>query len=264
MAADEVKNAPPLVCPNCDWSGFYIGGNVGGSFGWNRTQDSVSLFPPGVPGVLSPGVINPVSSVDDTRSPAGVLGGGQIGFNWQLGSWVLGFEADGNGTSQHDRLDARSFLASTVVVAPASLIYSDEQNIKWLATARARLGWSHDYWLWYVTGGAAWGDVESNYTFQASGSPVFATLPLTTANFSTTKAGRTVGGGAETSLAWISSRAKNLSLKLEYLYVDLGTVNNSFSVPLVATPTSSYTFTSSSRITDHIIRAGVNYRFYGF
>jgi outer membrane immunogenic protein len=258
IAADlPVRKAPPpLVCPTCTWGGFYIGGNVGGSIGWDRTYNSTSLLPPGP----SPGVTNPISTLSYTHSPAGAVGGGQIGFNWQAGSWVFGVEADWDATSQRDNVESHAFLASTVVVAPAALNYTDEQKIKWLATARARLGWAHDCFLWYVTGGAAWGKVDSNYTFEATGSAVFATA-ASAASFSTTRSGWTVGGGVETSLAWMGVPGNNWSFKLEYLYVDLGTVTNSFTVPLVATLTNSYAFTSSSHIRDHIIRVGLNYRF---
>ncbi len=258
LAADEMKKGPTLQCPSCDWTGFYIGANVGGGLGRISTDDSVSLIPPG--GIAS--VLNPVSSAEDTRSAAGVLGGGQIGFNWQTGSWVFGFEADGNATSQEDRLKVQNFIASTVVVAPATLNWSDEQKIKWLVTARGRVGWAHDYSLWYVTGGAAFGRVESNYSFVGTGSPVFATPGLTEST-GTTKTGWTVGGGVETSLGWMSSLAKNVSLKVEYLYVDLGSVDKSFSIPLTATPSTVYSFTTSNHIQDHIIRVGLNYRFFG-
>jgi outer membrane immunogenic protein len=261
VAADlPVKVAPAPVCTTCNptnWSGFYLGVNVGGSIGSGRTDNTIALDP----SAPSAGVTNPISALSYKHSPAGVLGGGQIGFNWQAGRWVLGLEADWDATSQRDKVDSHAFLASTVVVAPASLDYSDEQKIKWLATARARLGWAHDWFLWYVTGGAAWGKVASNYAFQvtglnAGGTTVFGTGPAA-ASFGATKSGWTVGGGVETSFG------TNWSAKLEYLYVDLGSVTNTFTVPLTTTPTALYTFTSTSQIRDHIIRAGLNYRFGG-
>jgi outer membrane immunogenic protein len=263
MAADmPVKAAPPpALCPACDWTGFYIGFNVGGSIGSNDTNNAISLSP----NAPSAGVTNPISALSYRHSPTGAVGGGQIGFNWQAGKWVFGLEADWDATSQRDTVNNHAFLASTVVVAPASLDYRDEQSIKWLATARGRLGWTNDCFLWYVTGGAAWGRVESNYNFQVSGlnaggATVFGTAPVA-AGFSSDRLGWTIGGGVETSLGWFGSLGKNWSAKLEYLYVDLGTVSNSFTVPLTTTPAAFYTFTSTSHIHDHIIRVGVNYRF---
>jgi outer membrane immunogenic protein len=263
-AADlPVRKAPvaPPVCPTCDWSGFYFGFNVGGSIGRDSTDNTITLSP----NAPSAGVTNPISALSYQHSPAGAVGGGQIGFNWQAGKWVFGLEADWDATGQRDTVNSHAFLASTIVVAPASVDYSDEQKIKWLATARARLGWAHDCFLWYVTGGAAWGKVDSNYTFQvtglnAGGTTVFGT-GAAAASFSTTRSGWTIGGGVETSLGWFGLSGNNWSAKFEYLYVDLGTVTNSFTVPLTATPAAFYTFTGSSHIRDHIIRVGVNYRF---
>jgi outer membrane immunogenic protein len=88
----------------------------------------------------------------------------------------------------------------------------------------------------------------------------------------TTKTGWTVGGGVETSLAWMGW-SPNWSAKLEYLYVDLGSVSNSVTAALGGgtgaggatspAPTSA-TLLSSHDIRDHIIRVGVNYRFGGW
>ena len=243
---------PPLVF---SWTGFYVGANIGGGIASNST-DSVVLLSPNAP---SAGVTNPVSAQSFKHSPAGVLGGGQIGYNWQTGNWVLGVEGDWDWTNQRETASTQNFLASTIVVAPASIGFSDEQKIKWLATARARLGWARDSWLWYVTGGAAWGEVESNYALGVTGSATFAAGPAA-ASFNSTRSGWTVGGGVETSLAWMGAPG-NWSAKLEYLYVDLGTVTNTFTVPLTATPAAFYSFTSNSHIRDNIIRVGLNYRF---
>ena len=135
---------------------------------------------------------------------------------------------------------------------------TDEQKIGWLATARARVGAAYGYTLWYVTGGAAWAGVKTSSTFQATGSPVFISGPGS-ADFSQTKDGWAVGGGVETALAWMG--AANWSAKLEYLYVDLGSVSNSYSV--AQAPGSFYTISSTSNLHDHIVRAGLNYRFGG-
>ena len=153
-----------------------------------------------------------------------------------------------------------------MAVAPTILNYSDEQKISWLATARARLGLEpHDCFLWYLTGGVAFGEVESNHAFQTT--PIGAAInnlgpAAGAATFSATKTGWTSGGGVETSLAWLGM-SNHWSTELEYLYVDLGSVTNSFTVPGVAVLGTNYTVSSSSSIHDHIIRVGVNYRFGG-
>lgn len=269
LAADMSVKAPALpTCPTCNWNGFYVGVNVGAGIGHDRSQDSISLTPPGDFFVTSPGVLNPISSTTYSQSPAGWLGGGQAGFNWQTGHIVLGAEGDWDLARQRDNLQINNFIASGVADAPATYGYNDEEKINWLATARARLGWASGYSLAYVTGGVAWGGVESNYAFQAQslggigfGQRTFTSGPGA-ASFSTTKTGWVIGSGVETSLGWMG--ANNWSAKLEYLYVDLGTVSNSFAVPaLASTPATTYTIGSNTHIRDNIVRVGLNYRFGG-
>jgi outer membrane immunogenic protein len=271
LGADLPVKVPlkaPVACPSCNWNGYYVGINFGGSIGHDTSQDAISLNPAGLPnglGGLPPGVFNPISNTTYNSSPAGFVGGGQAGFNWQVGHWVLGAEGDWDFARQRDNLQINNFIASSTTVATnTSYGYSDEEKIKWLATARGRVGWASGYTLAYVTGGAAWGGVDSNYAFAGFGSNLFATAPAA-ASFSTTKTGWVLGSGVETSLGWMG--ANHWSAKLEYLYVDLGTVSNSFAVPLPASPApggpSSYTATSSTHIRDNIVRVGLNYRFGG-
>ena len=220
--------------------------------------------------VVFPGVFNPISSVSDTRSPTGAIAGGQIGWNWNVNHWLFGLEADFDWADQRNTFTSSNFVASSVAAASANLSYRDEQKLNWLATVRPRLGWTYDCFLWYVTGGVAFGEVESNVavSFANTQPPPFASFSSGSAAASskTTKTGWTVGGGVETSLAWVGW-SPNWSAKLEYLYVDLGSVSNSATAALgggfFTAPTSA-TLLSSHDIRDHIIRVGVNYRFGGW
>jgi len=274
FAADmpaKARPAPAAICPGCNWNGFYIGANVGGSIGRNSTSDSVSVFSPGVPfGGVFPGVTNPISAVSDNRSPAGAIAGGQIGWNWQTNQLVFGIEGDFDWSGQKDTLSSSNFLASTIAAAQANVGFADEQKIKWLATLRGRLGWAQDCWLWYITGGVAWAEVESNYALSFIGVPGGGVTAFNSGaaavSSSTTKTGWTVGAGVETSLAAVGMPSSNWSFKLEYLYVDLGSVSNLVTAPLAggtnAQPASA-TLASNSSIRDHIVRVGLNYRWGG-
>src|SRR5262249_46115750 len=250
-------------CVGCDWNGWYVGFNVGGSIGRDRPDNTVTVAPFPNAALNATSLANPLSALSSTRTPAGAVGGGQIGFNWQVGSWVFGLEGDYDASGQHDNVASTAFIASNIVVAPARLNYTEEQKIKWLATARARFGWAQDCFLWYVTGGAAWGGLDSNYTFQVVDLGVataFRTAPAN-ASFGNSRSGWTVGGGVETSLAWFGLPTKNWSAKLEYLYVDLGSVTNAFVVPVtpgLCGAACTYTVTNTTRIRDNIIRVGVN------
>jgi outer membrane immunogenic protein len=253
FAADMPVKAPvaPMVCPTCNWSGFYIGVNAGGSIGVDSNVDRLSGFPTGG-GFPN----NPYLSSDDKRALPGGLGGAQIGFNWQAGNWVFGGEADWQYSNERSTLTVTGQdLAATLFTSS----YSDEERIKSLGTARARLGWASDGWLWYVTGGAAWARVESNYVLTSSLPAVTFASPVSV-GFATNKGGWTVGGGVETCLGTFGS--SNWSAKLEYLYVDLGSITNAFQTPTTTAGTFA-TFSSSNSIRDHIIRVGLNYRFSG-
>jgi len=238
--------APP-ACPPCNWTGFYFGGNVGGSIGVSRTVDAMSGFPAGA------GAVNPFLTVGDTRALLGAIGGGQIGYNWQSGHVVIGVEADWQASSEKSTLTGTwgSLTGGGGLILGAS----DEEKIRSIGTARARLGWANDDYLWYVTGGGAWGSIRSDYTL-TSNAPATTFASPASASFTTNKGGWTVGAGVETCLGW--GVGNHWSAKLEYLYVNLGTVNNAFTTPITAAGTFA-TFTSSNRIEDHIIRVGLNY-----
>ena len=244
IAADMAVKAPPKVMapvPVFSWTGFYIGINGGGSISHNRTTDTFFFSPAGVV----------EQNETFTHSPAGGVFGGQIGYNWQFDPhWVGGVEGDWQWTGQSETNCLMS-CAQAFFGAPPGNSLTDEQKLRWIATARARFGYADGGWLWYVTGGGAWGKIDQNLNYGAGAPEVF-----TAASFSTNRGGWTVGGGVETAL-WNS----NWSAKLEYLYVDLGTVTNSFS--LGAVPEGPAIITSSSKIQDNIIRVGLNYRFGG-
>ena len=226
MPARMAAKAPVMV-PPYNWTGFYAGLNLGGSWG---TQDNA--------------LINSAGVTFQTNSDHldGVIGGGQIGYNWQVNQLVFGVEADFQGSGQKN--DGSYFIPGGVPgfvpAAPATTIsYSDK--LDWFGTVRARLGWAFDRWLPYVTGGWAYGHGE------ISGTTV--TTTPTTASFSGSQdySGWTVGGGLEWAFL------NNWSAKIEYLYIDFG---DGPSVPV--TGTSNIV---SSKMTDNIFRAGVNYKF---
>src|ERR1700687_4160923 len=84
--------APPYVA-TYNWTGFYLGGNIG--YGWGRSDTTASLNDPGgVPPGIALAAVNPIFNLD------GVIGGGQVGYNWQTGNWVFGIEADFQATGQ--------------------------------------------------------------------------------------------------------------------------------------------------------------------
>jgi outer membrane immunogenic protein len=156
----------------------------------------------------------------------GVLGGGQIGYNWQQGNWVFGLEVDGQGTDQH-----ANFAATA---GPVTVTESDK--LPWFVTARGRIGYAFaPMWMVYATGGAAVADFQSTLTATGLGS----------ATWEVSRAGWTAGAGIEGAIN------RNLSWKLEYLHIDTGTFSTTVFGVIPA----------SVRLTDDIGRVGLNWRF---
>lgn len=148
--------APAFTPPPYSWMGPYIGGNIG--YQWGDTTN------------------NPTD-------PSGVMGGVQIGYNWQFGQFVFGGETDFQLSAADDSFGGSSF------------------SNPWFGTLRLRGGYAMDNILLYATGGYAYGRIESD---GPSGSQ------------SRTGSGYTVGLGVEVGLT------QTWTAKAEYLYVDLG------------------------------------------
>jgi len=229
LPARMVTKAPllPPPPPMYNWTGFYVGANVGGSWG---SQD-VSLVTAAGTALINSNDIN------------GVIGGVQIGYNWQgYGSpWVFGIEADIQGSGQ--RGTGSFFIPSTAVllVVPATSI-AYEDKLDWFGTVRGRIGYAmaDGRMLPYITGGFAYGEGNINGSGSAAGTPVAFSA-------SKTYTGWTLGAGLEWAF-W-----NRWSAKAEYLYIDFG------NGPTIAlTPAFAIT---SGRLTDNIGRVGVNYRF---
>jgi outer membrane immunogenic protein len=231
-AADLPKPAykgPAAAAPVAsDWTGFYVGGNFG--YGVGRNPTSINDTDPG----------DNISSVK--LSPAGVLGGGQIGYKWQwMPSWLLGAEADFQGAAQKDS-------SCTFICAKEGI--DSSQKLNWFGTARGIFGWASGSNLWYFTGGYAYGKVESD------GDSFDGRVLVSTGSSSAIKSGWTVGSGLESRL-WNS----NWSAKLEYLYMDLGHTSYDLIATAANPPAGHPLFKVDSAIRDHIFRVGVNYRF---
>jgi outer membrane immunogenic protein len=192
--------------------------------------------------------------------------GGQAGYNWQPNrNFVVGVEADLQGTWQNGTDNPPGTSATTCAIAGilctvTTNVFGVDEKLRWFGTARARLGFvPWDNVMFYVTGGAAFGEVEWNATTtNAVTQTFFGTANGTTRTFASgtstvTHAGWTVGGGSE----WVLSGP--WSAKLEYLFVDLGTIGNTFAGGSGIVPN----VVATSHVRDNIIRIGLNYRFGG-
>ncbi len=252
LAADLPMKAPVYKAPEpvFNWTGFYVGGNLGYGAGNEANSATVDQFLTGLP---LPGVLNGTNSARNAVD--GMIGGGQIGYNWQMANWLLGLEADIQYSDQRHGSSAVTCLACSD--DGSNIVTTLNQSLDWFGTARGRAGFLvSPELLFYATGGLAYGNV--NVTGSASGNFNAATTVLLPGN-SSTRVGWTVGAGTEWHLAG------NWTAKFEYLYMDLGTINGG-PVPLtgILVPVRTEAGLSySSHFTDNIVRVGVNYHFNG-
>jgi outer membrane immunogenic protein len=257
MAADMyVKAAAPYPYL---WNGFYAGLNAGyadeqSTFttAANYTPDTV-LGPAALPGV-SEGLAALSSGRIVTNNGMGFIGGGQVGYNVQLGKlWVVGLEADIQGKTGTSNGSVAA--GAPVVFVPVTSVQTVSAQTDWIGTVRGRFGvLLTPNWLVYFTGGLAYGGSSGNSTLSQSGINGFAGTGA--GSFSNTRIGGTLGGGVE----WMF--AQHWSAKAEYLFYDLGTTNFSYAATsgFFAVPVYQ-TVSNSVHLEGNIARVGVNYHF---
>jgi len=244
-----------------DWSGFYFGANLGGVWGNSDAKANVSC--PAGTGYfcrsnLASAVNGPQVASAGTGSldGNGVIGGGQAGYNQQSGGFVYGFEVD---LSALDLDESRQASGNYLIPAggPVSgntFTIGSALKTNWLFTARGRLGWAVSNLLLYATGGLAVTDLEVTSTFKDNVRTVGPGASMFARN-TQTKYGFAVGGGAEWALTG------NWTLRGEYLYVDFGSVAASGLATNPDLPGAATPISVSEDLSEHIARAGINYRF---
>jgi len=239
LAADMAVKAPPPPLPVLfSWTGFYIGVNAGGHWGDDRittTTDPLGGF-----GVLGAASIDAASPT--TLHPQGAVAGGQIGYNWQFNSWLFGLEADADWVDG----TATRTIGPIANINVGDRMFNSSKN-EFLATFRPRAGVVFNQTLLYVTGGLAVGSLQTTDIMTH-----FGGAEVTATNNTTTRAGWTVGAGAE--FAFLN----NWSAKIEYLYVDLGRYDTFIPSSVGGFPDD---ITVHHKYTDNIVRVGLNYRF---
>jgi len=263
--------APPVVVdPGYNWSGFYAGLNFG--YGWGRSAATAD-FTDSRSGAL-------LSSSAGRFDLNGVTGGGQIGYNWQRDTVVLGLEADFQGSAR------KGSFAALCAGAPDGLqdgvctpghrgdntfdpalpvAFNLTRKLDWFGTVRGRVGVAvMPRVLIYGTGGLAYGRITTSGSVSAINVGGFpgadgGTFTPVAASFgsSTTKVGWSAGAGIEGAFA------DNWSARLEYLHADLGTVSGSLTTPVIALSGAPLVVFYRPHVTDNILRIGVNYRFNG-
>ncbi len=229
-----------------DWNGAYVGVNLGGDFMHSHATTTTVFAPTGYFNVTSPPAI--AIAGNQKLSNTGFTGGGQVGFNWTVGTdWVAGIEADFDANVNNRAISAGAVYPCC---APTTFTVTTNETTNWMFTARPRFGYLWDNWLLYATGGVALTNQKAAFLF----TDTFATAHES-GLFTGTNTGWTVGAGMEEGIA------DDWSFKLEYLYADFGAIggtSTNLTAP-AASPWPMNVFTHHASLTEHIIRLGLNY-----
>jgi outer membrane immunogenic protein len=193
LGADLYTKAPPApvyIPPPFTWTGFYIGGNVGGGWAQETVVDTVTgeSFGPGARGAF--------------------VGGGQLGYNYQIGNVVWGVEGFFDGIASGNN------NTSNIVTGIGGNQFQATANANWVGTVAGRLGFTgpgFDHWLFYAKGGGGWVGYNANVSDLTTG---------ISASTSNSQGGWMAGAGVEWAFA------QNWTTRIDYQYIGL----NGFSV----------------------------------
>jgi outer membrane immunogenic protein len=231
--AADLPPAPPMAprapvayipaAPMFSWTGFYIGGNLGAGWGQGNVVDS--LF-----------------GVNFTNgNQVSFVGGGQVGGNYQIGSFVIGAEADFDWFANNNN----SGNGTTVSIAGVPTVLRVSANDRWETTLAARFGYAWDRALFYGKVGGGWVGAGN---FAVTNVGTGASVAVSNGN---TNVGWLVGAGFEYAFT------QNWTAKLEYDYLALNNASYNVTVPGVGVDT----FTNGGRNVQ-TFTVGVNYLFH--
>ena len=229
----EIKTTADVaeVAETFSWTGFYAGLHLG--YGWHDGE---------IDSLLLPDDFFSIEPGTQSNDSDGITGGAQLGYNYQIGCFVLGAEADFSGA------DINGESHPDIVFVPAGVggTQTFRHEIDWFGTVRGRIGCAPVPRLFvYGTGGFAYAHVDQtagainiavNYQNSRSG----------------TEVGFTGGGGAEYAIG------RHWSIKAEYLYIDVG--NSSVTAP-AENPQVPFVVDYDWDNAFHNFTVGVNYRF---
>ncbi len=255
VAADQTSN----------WTGYYLGAN--GGYGWNGIEAGQTPGDPNTANVFL-GLVN-VAPSSASFDMAGGFGGIQAGYNWQFGrKWVTGIEADFDWSN----IDGSGTGPATIAFAATPANFNASQKVEWFGTLRARLGYlPADNVLLYATAGLAYGQVEGsasvvlppglsnstgNFGFSYACGGIYGGPTCFSGSHTRSSAGWTVGAGAEYAFA------RSFALKIEYLYVNLG--SDGLAIPAAIFTAGGSPSALNVNFGDaafNLVRAGLNYRF---
>ena len=171
LPARTYSKAPQMATgPASDWSGFYVGANLGGAWGTFDARTTTDFNPAPLGGPLVYNISNPIEDVialaavgNQPIKNAGFTGGGQAGYNWQRGSMVFGVEADINYFHLGGSQTKTGFYP--ILFPLFTMTVNSDVKTDWLVTLRPRIGVASGNWLFYATGGLAVTELRGSFRF---------------------------------------------------------------------------------------------------
>jgi outer membrane immunogenic protein len=221
VAADLPTRAPPPVyippVPIFTWTGIYLGGQIG--YAWGH-QNSVVFLPNG-------------STLNGYTNNDGVIGGAHVGYNYQVGQFVVGLEGSVDGSSL-----SRSISGFTPSYGIGAYTLGGNTGVQ--GSIRGRVGYAFDRVLLYATGGVAFAGVNG-----------YVQTPYAYNSGSSTRVGWTIGGGLEYAVT------NNWSIRAEYRYSSFGSYTTNYGglAPLVTN------VSASRRTNENQVQVGFSYKF---
>ncbi len=188
--------------PYATWTGFYVGVNGGyGGADWKGNSEYLGS------------TANYITSALNITGNGG-FGGGQLGYNKQFNSVVLGFEADIEGGKISGQGQAVTIPFD--INGTQQYLKNNTLDLDYFGTVRGRLGYAFGNFLPYVTGGFAWGHVAGKTTVLHDPTTVGSFIVADQGSVSEDQTGWVVGAGIETAIT------PHWTLKAEYQHIDLG------------------------------------------
>jgi outer membrane immunogenic protein len=226
-----------------DWTGWYLGGNIGGA--WADTKVDTTVTPGSGPVVIPPIAITALNTpTSDDDNDSGFTAGIEGGYNYQSGAWVWGIESDW-GAFDLDQDKSKSY--TTALIPPTTYNLSQQVTTGWVWTLRPRVGFASGPWLFYGTIGAASTEVELTTTYTDTRTPT---------------AGRAQISESDTKWGWAGGLGgaylfgANWSLKGEWIYADFGDISQT-----VTSTDNFVSLTSSAQVRANTVRLGLDYKF---
>lgn len=216
-----IKVPTAYAAPVFNWTGFYVGGNLGAAWTHHDWTDTLGV------------------SFPDGNTNGAFIGGGQIGFNYEFDNFVSGVEADFDW-------DSNSNSSTGVLIPLLNQTIQVTSNDRWITTLAARFGVAWDRALFYGKGGGGWvGTSGSTITNLTTGQSI-------SGSGSNTATGWLLGGGVEWAF-W-----SNFTVKFEYDYMRVG--GRTFALPGGSAFLGNDNFTTGD-FAIQTAKVGVNYLF---